>query len=156
MKSQNTSPKGIWYTKTVNPTVSVCLLSKAFRNFLERCRIIKVNNKTIMVPRKCPRRQPLNCKDLVLLGYKSIPLCLWRECELSDSWCFYLFKYKLWLPFLTVKRKQNSSGRIKILCVMVPLYPKNLAKEYLIFSQTLTSHLQTCLAFIPGLAGANL
>lgn len=84
MKSQNTSPKGIWSTKTVNPTVSVCLLSKAFRNFLERCRIIKVNNKTIMVPRKCPRRQPLNCKDLVLLGYKSIPLCLWRECELSD------------------------------------------------------------------------
>ena len=39
---------------------------------------------------------------------------------------------------------------------MIPLYPENLAKEHLIFSQTLRSHLQTLVAFTPGLAGAAL
>lgn len=104
MKSQRHVPKRHLVMETVNPLVSVCLCSKHPENCLESYRIIKVNNMPIMVPRNSLKLL-LNCKDLVVLGYTCIPLCLWREWQFSDSWVFYLFRYKLRLHFSGRKEK---------------------------------------------------
>lgn len=50
--------------KTINPKVSVCLLFKALRYFLESCRIIKVNNMMVMIPSNTPHKVTLKLEVL--------------------------------------------------------------------------------------------
>lgn len=97
--------------------MSVWLLFKSFRNFLENYRIIEVNNMTVMIPSKTPLRQTLSYKDPVLSRYKCIPPCSWRKRELSDlGFLISLNASCGWFPFLREweKKKKNSSKRIRL------------------------------------------